>query len=298
MQSVDCLIVGAGPAGLTAATYLGRFNRNVVVADGGSSRASLIPVSHNYPGFPEGVSGIDLLSRLRNQAVVNNVKIVEGIVANLQRKNDVFVATINNKLITAKKVLLATGIHDELPPIESWNEAVSKGTLRLCPICDGFDVVDKNIGLISSAKCSLDHSLFLRTFSKKITLFCFPSSTTLTDESKLKLIAANINISEEVIETISVLEKPTINTRSGAEFIFDTLYVMLGESRGVFLATNLGARLTPSGHLFLNEHQETTISGLYAAGDVANSLHQISVAIGNAAIAATDIHNKLDHNYR
>lgn len=298
MQSIDCLIIGAGPAGLTAATYLGRFNRNVIIADGGRSRASMIPMSHNYPGFPEGVSGIELLSRLRNQVIGYKVEIAEGMVSNLERENETFIATINGKFIAAKKVLLATGVHDEHPPIENWSDAVSKGTLRLCPICDGYDVVDQDIGLISSAKCSVDHSIFLRTFSKKVTLFCFPSSASLTEENRFKLIKANIIISEEVIETISTFERPTINTKSGIEFIFDTLYVMLGESKGVFLANNLGARLKPSGHLLLNDHQETTIKGLYAAGDVANSLHQISVAIGNAAIAATDIHNKLDHNYR
>lgn len=298
MQSVDCLIIGAGPAGLTAATYLGRFNRNVIIADGGRSRASLIPVSHNYPGFPQGVSGIELLSRLRNQAVDHKVEIVEGIVSNLERENETFIATINSKFIAAKKVLLATGVHDEHPPIENWSNAVSKGTLRLCPICDGYDVADQNIGLISSARCSVDHSLFLRTFSKKVTLFCSPLPTDLTDESRSQLLSANITISEEVVENISVFEKPTINTQSGIKFIFDTLYVMLGESKGTVLANDLGAQLKSSGHLLLNDHQETTVKGLYAAGDVANSLHQISVAIGNAAIAATDIHNKLDYNFR
>jgi thioredoxin reductase (NADPH) len=67
-EHVDCLIVGAGPAGLTAALYLARYRRNFVLADSGSSRASLIPCTHNYPGFPDGISGIDLLQRLTQQA--------------------------------------------------------------------------------------------------------------------------------------------------------------------------------------------------------------------------------------
>ncbi|RYG08750.1 MAG: NAD(P)/FAD-dependent oxidoreductase, partial [Chitinophagaceae bacterium] len=77
---IDCLIIGAGPAGLTAAIYLARFNRNVIVADGGPSRASFIPISHNYPGFSDGISGANLLSRLRAQAIQHGVIIIPGMV--------------------------------------------------------------------------------------------------------------------------------------------------------------------------------------------------------------------------
>ena len=297
MQSVDCLIIGAGPAGLTAAIYLARFHRKVIVADGGKSRASLIPVSHNYPGFPTGVNGKDLLHRLREQAIKYGVEIISGAVTHLDMQQDLFISTLNGKLIFSKKVLLATGVHDEHPQLNEWSEAVSKGIVRLCPICDGYDVTDQNIGLISTSKCSVDHSLFLRTYSKNITLF-FYSSIDLTHESKYKLVTADIIIADEIIEKISVTDKPTVTVKSGKTFIFDTLYVMLGEAKGISLTAKLGARSKPTGQLILNEHQQTSINGLYAAGDVVNSLHQVSVAIGNAAIAATDIHNKLEPNYR
>lgn len=297
MQTIDCLIVGAGPAGLTAAIYLARFNRNLVVADGGPSRASFIPVSHNYPGFPDGISGENLLSGLRAQAAHYGVTIISGWVESLALENNAFTASINGKLISAKKVLLATGVQDEIS-IENWEEAVSKGRLRLCPICDGYDAADQNIGLISSPGCSLDHALFLRTFSKNITLFCRPNPSDLSDEIKQKLALSGICIVEDEIEDISLADTPAVRSAKGEAFNFDTLYIMLGESKSISLARDLGARLKPSGHLELNEHHETSIVGLYAAGDVANSLHQISVAIGNAAIAATDIHNKLDYNHR
>lgn len=146
MQNVDCLIIGAGPAGLTAAIYLARFRRNVIVADGGRSRASLIPISHNYPGFPEGLSGKDLLSRLRHQAKAHDVHIMQGMVNRLENHGEFFVANVEGKLIEAKKVLIATGIKDEHPTIENWNKAVSQDTLRLCPICDGYDVKDQILG--------------------------------------------------------------------------------------------------------------------------------------------------------
>lgn len=298
MLSVDCLIIGAGPAGLTAAIYLARFHRNVVIADGGESRASLIPVSHNYPGFPEGISGRDLLRRLREQSLQYGAKILSGRVTALERENDLFVCTINGKLVYSKKVLLATGVHDEHPKIECWDEAILKGTIRLCPICDGYDVSDQKIGLISTVRCSLDHSLFLRTYSKNITLFCSPSSLDLSYESRQKLDSATINIVDEVIESICVLNNPTITSKSGKEFSFDTLYVMLGEAKEITLTNKFDLLRTPYGQLIVNDHQQTSMTGLYAAGDVVNSLHQVSVAIGNAALAATHIHNTLERNYR
>ena len=298
MKSVDCLIVGAGPAGLTAAIYLARFHREVIVADGGSSRASLIPVSHNYPGFPEGINGMDLVARLREQTATYGVKIIAGLVTQLDKQRDLFESTLNGEVIFSKSLLLATGVQDEHPQIEEWSEAISKGILRLCPICDGYDVTDQNIGLISTAVCSSAHSLFLRTYSKNVTLFCSPSPTGLMDEIKQQLDYANINVSDEIVASISVTGKPTIKTESGKELVFDTLYIMLGEARGIGLIEKMGALCNPSGQLILNEHQQTSIDGLYAAGDVVNSLHQVSVAIGNAAIAATDIHNKLERNYR
>jgi len=298
VQSVDCLIVGAGPAGLTAAIYLARFRRNVIVADGGQSRTALIPVSHNYPGFPDGISGKDLLSRLREQAIKYGVKIISGSVTHLEMQHDLFIGTLNKELIFSKKVLLATGVQDDHPDIKNWSDAVSKGTVRLCPICDGYDVTDQRIGLISKSSSSLGHSRFLRTFSKNITLFCSPSATELTDEARHQLGVVDVIVSDEVIENILVTEKPTIKSKSGKEYIFDTLYVMLGETKGNSLTTQLGALFKPTGQLMLNEHQQTSVDGLYAAGDLVNSLHQVSVATGNAAIAATDIHNKLSHNYR
>src|SRR5690606_22873970 len=109
MRSVDCLVIGAGPAGLTAATYLARFHRNVLVSDGGPSRASLIPISHNYPGFPDGVSGAELLTRLRTQAMHYGAQIIAGETTALTKVDDGFEGIINNESIFAHKVLLATG---------------------------------------------------------------------------------------------------------------------------------------------------------------------------------------------
>ncbi len=100
-QCIDCLIIGAGPAGLAAAIYLARFRRNIVIVDNGFSRASLIPASHNCPGFPEGVSGKELLRLLRLQASHFKVRIEKGEVTALKRAGTGFEAIITNASRTA-----------------------------------------------------------------------------------------------------------------------------------------------------------------------------------------------------
>jgi thioredoxin reductase (NADPH) len=299
MQTVDCLIIGAGPAGLTAALYLARFRRDVVVADSGLSRAALIPVSHNFPGFPEGVSGVDLLKRLRTQAGNCGANIVQGQITEIDISEGMFKSVLNGQPLLAKTLLLATGISDEHPAMENWTESIQAGKIRLCPICDGFDVKDKNIGIISSLDCSATHALFLRTYSSRITLFCQPSAENLSHEVKEKLKAAGVVVSEETVTAVDTNgERPSIRALSSAEYQFDTLYILLGEARGTHFAKALGASCNSAGNLILDEHQRTSVQGLYAAGDVANSLHQISVAVAQAAIAATHIHNNLPPNYR
>src|ERR1700676_5735648 len=110
VEEFDCLIVGGGPAGLTAAIYLARYRRKVVIFDNGESRAALIPESHNYPGFPHGISGLDLLRTLRQQAETYDIITIRARITALQREDVRFVAMFNGYEVKARFVLLATGI--------------------------------------------------------------------------------------------------------------------------------------------------------------------------------------------
>jgi glycine/D-amino acid oxidase-like deaminating enzyme len=135
----DCLIVGGGPAGLTAAIYLGRYRRNVVLIDGNNSRASLIPKSHNYPGFASGISGPDLLEVLRNQALAYGTAVNRGLVRSIAIHPGVLDAETTLGTISARRVILATGLVDNAPGIPRVREAIDEGHLRYCPICDGYE---------------------------------------------------------------------------------------------------------------------------------------------------------------
>lgn len=294
----DCLIIGGGPAGLTAAIYLGRFRRNVVVVDSGSSRAALVPMSHNFAGFPQGISGKDLLNRLREQAAHCNISVIKSNVTHLRHENDLFTAQLDNGhqgVITARTVLLATGIIDKKPNIKNWEEGVAHGTLRFCPICDAFEAIGRNIAILAPIQSRVKHALFMRTYTDKLTLFCHIPDVPLTKEQRKKLDEADITVVEKPIDRIYLAQDlaPIIKLNDGSEHRFDVLYPMLGEIARSELATRMGALCNEDRELITDTKQRTSIPGLYAAGDVVDALNQVNVAIGHAAIAATDIHNYL-----
>lgn len=169
---LDCLVIGGGPAGLTAAIYLGRFRRNFVVADAGASRALWIPKSHNHAGFPEGVTGSELVGRMRSQAVKYGARIVSGTVSELEHLPDgTFEATLEGTQVSAQTVLLATGVIDKEPALPNLFDAVQKGLIRHCGICDGYEVIDHKIAVIGHGETGLGEALFLRTYTADITLF-------------------------------------------------------------------------------------------------------------------------------
>jgi len=136
---LDCLIVGAGPAGLTAATYLARFRRRILLVDAGASRARWIPASHNCPGFPFGVAGNALLARFRLQAQTYHVDELRTRITQLDRQADGFVASDGERHWRARCVILATGVVDRLPALEGIDQAIAAGTVRLCAVCDAYE---------------------------------------------------------------------------------------------------------------------------------------------------------------
>lgn len=297
-EPLDCLIVGAGPAGLTAATYLVRFHRRIAVVDAGASRARWIPSSHNFPGFPFGIAGRELLAKLREQAEGYGAAITPGRVQSLQREGDIFLASeAGGRQWRAHHVLLATGIVDRMPTMEGLEDAIADGTVRLCAVCDGYEASDERIAVFGAADVAIHHASFLRTFSRSVT--AIRSAPGDPDESSAKL-AETAGI--ELLPVPARLEKSDgqceVVLPDSTRHRFDTLYPVLGGDAQSTLATTLGARVDEAGELEVDAALQTTVDGLYAIGDVVSALNQISVAVGHAAIAATAIHNRLPPNYR
>ncbi len=296
LSSPDVLVIGAGPAGLTAATYLARFRRRVRVIDAGASRASWIPISHNLIGFPDGISGKALLGRLREQARKYGAEIIAGQVDRLERRAEgQFIATSDGGTFQARRVLLATGGLDVEPELPGISDAVRRGLVRYCPICDAYEAANQKIALIAYGKCRLQEALLLRAYTCDLTVLTLGQEMDISDEERDTLRAADIRILDAPVGELS-LEGNSITTwhmAGGTTHRFDTIYSALGTRIRSELATSLGAEADEDGALIVRGHQQTSVAGLYAAGDVVQGLSQISVAAGQAAVAATHMNASL-----
>jgi thioredoxin reductase (NADPH) len=293
----DCLIVGAGPAGLIAAIYLARYRRRVKLVDAGSSRASLIPTSHNYPGFPDGIGGDEILARLRQQARRYGVEITDGVVDRLSIQDDgSFIGNCGAEAIHAATALLATGVIDVEPELPKLADAIKQGYVRHCPICDGYEVIDQKVAVIGYGKKLVKEALFIRTYTSDLTLFSLGRELELEDTDRTLLADHGIRIIEDPIAEVCIEGRKIEALRSadGKAHRFDTLYSALGTKVRSELAIDLGVECDDLGDLLVDPKRlQTSLPGLYAAGDVVNGLNQISVAAGHAAVAATSIHHKL-----
>jgi thioredoxin reductase (NADPH) len=292
---LDCLIVGGGPAGLTAAVYLARFRRRFVVIDAGESRAALIPESHNYPGF-RGIAGSAILDRLRSQAESYGSPIQSGKVERVRRGHDgTFVASSTPGEIEATTVLFATGLVDEAEGIPGLEESIHCGAIRFCPICDAYEAIDQRIGVVGPYKLALPKALFLRTYTSDVTIF--PSDGASASDHR-DAATNGITVAGAARKVSCSGSKVYVATEDGSVHELDTLYPAQGCAVRSELAVALGAPHTEIGNLIVDDHQRLSIAGIYAAGDVVSDLHQLSVAFGHAAIAATAIHNSLARNPR
>lgn len=295
----DCVIIGGGPAGLTAAIYLARFHLDIAVFDNGSSRAALIPCTHNHAGYPGGISGPDLLGRMSEQAASFGVRTHRATVTSVEPKGDDFVIRTSDTQVEARTVLLATGVVNNRPDMADalHDRALSEGLLRYCPICDGYEVTDKRVGVIGTGSHGMREALFLRGYSRDITLIAPDAAHMLDDDCAAALDRAGISRVDGPCGGYAIEQGQLALDTAAGRLSFDSVYPALGSRIRSELALAAGARGTDDGCIVTDEHQRTTLPGLYAAGDVVKGLDQISHAMGQAGVAATTIRNELSERH-
>jgi thioredoxin reductase (NADPH) len=296
-KPLDCLVIGGGPAGLTAAIYLARFHLDILVVDAGKSRAGWIPCTHNHAGFPDGITGKELLERMRVQAQKYGAKIVTDRVTKVERDEDSghFVGTWGSGTETARTVLLATGVTNRRPPMDEdlHDEALARGLIRYCPICDGYEVTDKKVGVIGSDSHGVAEAVFLRGYTADVTLIAPHAALKLKPEDQEKLKLAKIDCVDGPAQAVAALDKCIVVDTAEGHYTFDSVYPALGSDTHTQLADMLGARLNEQGCIGVDAHQRSSVEGVYAAGDVVIGLDQISHAMGEGGVAATTIRNDL-----
>lgn len=296
-QPLDCLVIGGGPAGLTAAIYLARFHLDIIVVDAGKSRASWIPCTRNVSGFPDGIKGSELLQRMRDQACKYGARIETEFVTRLERnaQSGLFTATWGSGTATARTVLLATGVTNRRPPMEEelHDDALARGLVRYCPICDGYEVTDRKVGVIGSDSHGVAEALFIRSFTADVTLIAPDKAMNLKPEDQKRINQAGIGCVDGPAQAVAITGDCIVVDTAEGHHSFDTIYPALGSDTHVQLAEMIGADLSGDNCIKVDTHQRTSVAGLYAAGDVVMGLDQISHAMGEGGVAATTIRNDL-----
>jgi thioredoxin reductase (NADPH) len=295
---LDALIIGGGPVGLTAALYLGRFKRRFALVDAGEPRAAWIPESHNIPFFGDGIAGPDILRRARDAAARYGARPISGRVETLERRDDGFLARLSTdtgeaRTLRARRVLFATGAVDVEPDLPDLSDAVRRGLVRYCPICNGYESRDRRIAVIGHGPKGLGEASFIaRTYSDDVTLLSLGQPLRLDDDGRALAARQNIRLVETPIAHLDVQgDRIAALHTEGGPLRFDLLYSALGLHYRNELAVALGAERDEGGALLVDAHMRTTVPGLYAAGDIVRGLDQIVVGMGHAAIASAHIHN-------
>jgi thioredoxin reductase (NADPH) len=290
-------VIGGGPAGLTAAIYLARFHLDILVVDGGKSRAAWIPCTRNHAGYPDGIAGEELLERMRAQAQKFGARIETEYVTKLDRDeaSGMFTVTWGSGCRSARTVLLATGITNRRPPMdeELHDDALARGLIRYCPVCDGYEVTDKRVGVIGSDSHGVAEAVFIRSFTADITLIAPDAALRLGADDQAKLKRAGIECIDGPAHAVAIDEKCIVVDTAEGHHAFDSVYPALGSDTHTQLGEMVGAKLASDGCFACDDHQRTSIPGLYAAGDVVHGLDQISHAMGEGGVAATTIRNDL-----
>ena len=290
----DVIIVGAGPAGLSAALVLGRCRRNVLVCDSGQPRNA---ASHGLHGFitRDGIEPKDFLRIAREQlSPYETVGLRDATVVAGVRENKHFVlTTADGSKIAARKLLLATGVVDELPPVEGLDQFYGTSVFH-CPYCDGWEMRDQPIAIFGRGESGSGLALDMTLWSRDLVL-CTDGPAELTDEHRKKLTQYQIPIREERIVRLEgkdgVLEQIVFD--SGEPLARRAMFFSTGWKQHCDLAKSLGCQLTEEGCVDTGEYEATSVRGVYVAGDASRMVQFVIVAAAEGAQAAVAINKEL-----
>lgn len=278
----DVIIIGAGPAGISAALYTIRSGLETTVITAGDSALAKAEKIENYYGFAEPISGKELLARGIDGAERLGVKFTNKQAVSIDYEDGGFsVVTSDDKKHRCKAVLLATGSRRLAPNIEGLTEFEGKG-VSYCAVCDAFFYRNKNVGVLGSGEYALHEAKILAKTSKSVTVFT-------NGEEPTAVFPSEFTIVKEPLSTLTgdtKIEKAVL--RDGTEVKIDGIFVAYGVASSAALAQKAGA-MTIGGKIRVNESMMTNVNGLFAAGDCTGGLLQVSKAVGDGAAAGMAI---------
>ncbi|HEV7859589.1 MAG TPA: NAD(P)/FAD-dependent oxidoreductase [Pyrinomonadaceae bacterium] len=299
----DCIIIGAGPAGLSGALFLARYRRRVLTFHHNSPRNLYSHGVHGFLGH-DGILPTELLARGRDEVVKYAGLIVEGSVTKIERiGGEQFRVTTGDEATAlqtfeARRLLLATGLRDLTPDCPGFREFYG-GTVHHCPDCDGFEVTGKRVAVLGKGKAVVGFALNLLTWTDQLTLITDGDAGDMTEAHRAKLAQFKIPIITD--KKIASLEGDKESRRiervcfnDGSTLECDALFFNLGTEPASGLHTMLGCKLDEEcGLVRVDGDQQTSVQGVYAAGDLTPNSQLAVVAAAEGAMAAIHIHKSL-----
>jgi len=300
----DVAMIGAGPASLAAAIYTTREDLETVLYEKGvvGGLASITDWVDNYPGFPEGISGLDLGENLRKQAERFGAKIELGEVTNVSRKGDVVELDTTDGVVKAKSVLIATGSDYKRLGIPGEQEYYARG-VHFCATCDGAFYRDRRLVVVGGGNSAIQESIFLTRFASKIDILVRGDQLRASDilQHELEKYKDKITIhfnttTEEILGTDGKVTGVKA-VQEGKETIFETdgVFVFIGLLPNTGFLKDSAIELDELGLIKTDDRLQTAIPGVFAAGDVrSGATMQIASAVGEGATAALRIREFLE----
>jgi thioredoxin reductase (NADPH) len=287
----DVIVIGAGPAGLSAALYLARFNRQVAMFDTGQGRSTWHQTINNYLGFPGGIAARKLRELGCKQLEdYPHVKSLDHKIESLQHEADgSFTAQGQAGKWHARSVILCSGVLDHYPHFDGWDEYVGR-SMFWCITCDGYGCRHQRVVVIGNTNNAASEALQLQRFDASLTVLTNSETSEVSEKFVKRLAEAHIPMIHDKIDEVKGHNGrfEAIITRDGSRIELDQLFSQQGATPQTKLAEDVGVKLSDNGYIKIDSEQKTNIPGFYAAGDVTRlHAHQVSTAVHEGGTAAS-----------
>lgn len=286
----ESLVIGGGPAGLSAALYLARYDRTVALFDTGRGRSSWHQINHNYLGFPGGVPAKQLRELGRQQVEeYPQVTTLEYKIDRLERQNGEFIAYGQAGEWRGKTAIICTGVIDHYPHFDGWEEYVGR-SMFWCITCDGYGCRDARVVVVGNKNQAASEALQLRRFTHQLTVLTDSSDCEIDEKFQRRLQQAGIPLVHDKIASAIGKdgEFEALCTKSGQRIELEQLFCQHGATPIANLAEDVGVLLSREGYICTDVEQKTNVAGVYAAGDVTRlHSHQITTAVHEGGMAAS-----------
>jgi thioredoxin reductase (NADPH) len=298
-MTYDVAIIGSGPAGLTAAIYTSRSDLSTLVIDGTAPGGQLMITSEveNFPGFPEGIQGPELMQRMRKQAQKFGAEFKSGELSDIDTGSDPFRLTAGGDVFEAKSVIIATGSSSRWLGLEAEQELRGKG-VSACATCDGFFFQDRVVAVVGGGDAAAEEATFLTRFARKVYLVhrrdelrasaAMQKKTFENEKVELVWDSVPVDIKDRELGKVTALVIRNVKTDEVSELEVDGVFVAIGHdpATGVFAGK---IDLDDNGYVAVGANSRTSVPGIFAAGDVSDTRYKQAVsAAGSGCRAAID----------